>query len=71
MMTLQEAMSLDQSYVAHTYARAPFLPSHGRGATCWDCGGKQYIDFSSGIGVTSLGFADPEWVQSSSAKNPG
>ena len=62
MMTLQEAMSLDQSYVAHTYARAPFLPSHGRGATCWDCGGKQYIDFSSGIGVTSLGFADPEWV---------
>ena len=62
MMTLQEAMSLDQSYVAHTYARAPFLPSHGRGATCWDCSGKQYIDFSSGIGVTSLGFADPEWV---------
>lgn len=62
MMTLQEAMALDQAYVAHTYGRAPFLPSHGRGATCWDTEGRQYIDFSSGIGVTSLGFADPEWV---------
>ena len=61
-MKLQQAIELDQTYVAHTYGRAPFLPSHGKGATCWDCDGKEYVDFSSGIGVTSLGFADPEWV---------
>ncbi len=29
---------------------------------CTDCEGKTYVDFSSGIGVNSLGFCDPDWV---------
>ena len=35
---------------------------HGRGATLWDTQGREYIDFTSGIGVCSLGYADEGWV---------
>ncbi len=62
-MTFSEIKELDQTYVAHTYGRANFAPKCGKGATCEDFEGKSYIDFSSGIGVNSLGFADPEWVK--------
>lgn len=34
---------------------------HGKGAICYDPAGKSYIDFTSGIGVNSLGFADEGW----------
>ena len=62
-MTFSEIRELDQSYVAHTYGRANLAVKCGKGATCEDFDGKSYIDFSSGIGVNSLGFADPEWVK--------
>lgn len=62
-MTFAEIKELDQNYVAHTYSRANFALKCGKGATCEDFDGKSYIDFSSGIGVNSLGFADPEWVK--------
>ncbi len=62
-MTFSEIKELDQSYIAHTYGRANLAIKCGKGATCEDFDGKSYIDFSSGIGVNSLGFADPEWVK--------
>ncbi|HWP51311.1 MAG TPA: acetylornithine/succinylornithine family transaminase [Clostridia bacterium] len=62
-MTFSEIKELDQAYVAHTYGRANFALKCGKGATCEDFDGKSYIDFSSGIGVNSLGFADSEWVK--------
>ncbi|WMJ82526.1 acetylornithine/succinylornithine family transaminase [Oscillospiraceae bacterium LTW-04] len=62
-MTFSEIKELDQTYVAHTYGRANFALKCGKGSTCEDFDGKSYIDFSSGIGVNSLGFADPEWVK--------
>jgi len=52
----------DESYVAHTYGRFPVAIKSGKGATCYDFDGKKYIDFSSGIGVNSLGFCDEGWV---------
>ncbi len=52
----------DESYVAHTYGRFPVAIKEGKGATCYDFDGKKYIDFSSGIGVNSLGFCDEGWV---------
>ena len=27
----------------------------------WDVDGKEYIDFTAGIGVNALGYCDPEW----------
>ena len=40
----------------------------GKGATCYDPAGKAYIDFTSGIGVNALGFADTDWVAAVTAQ---
>ncbi|MGI5958543.1 MAG: aspartate aminotransferase family protein [Massiliimalia sp.] len=53
---------LDQSYIVGTYARFDAVLSHGKGSTCWDEDGKKYIDFTSGIGVNSLGFSNDAWA---------
>ncbi len=45
-----------------TYGRFPVALESGRGAVAVDTQGKEYVDFGSGIGVNSLGYADPEWV---------
>lgn len=53
----------DKQYVANTYGRFPVAIKEGKGALCKDFDGKEYIDFSSGIGVNSLGFCDDGWVK--------
>lgn len=53
----------DQSYIAGTYARFPLEAASGKGAICTDTQGRQYIDFSTGIGVNALGFCDQVWVE--------
>ncbi len=62
-MTSEHVKSLDQDYICHTYARFNVCLEKGKGARCWSPEGKAYIDFSSGIGVNSLGFCDDEWVK--------
>lgn len=52
----------DQQYIAPTYARSPLEAASGAGAVCTGADGRRYVDFSSGIGVNSLGFCDPGWV---------
>lgn len=52
----------DKEYVANTYGRFPAAIKEGKGALCKDFDDKEYIDFSSGIGVNSLGFCDEGWV---------
>ena len=54
--------SQDKQFVANTYGRFPVAIKEGKGALCKDFDGKEYIDFSSGIGVNSLGFCDEGWV---------
>ena len=41
----------------------PFVMSHGKGAEVWDVDGNRYIDFTSGIAVTSTGHAHPAVVK--------
>lgn len=53
---------LDKQYVMGTYARFDLVVDHGRGAKLWDADGKEYIDLAAGIGVSSLGYADPLWL---------
>ncbi len=62
-MTFEEIKALDEQYVMHTYSRFPVAADHGKNATVWDTEGRAYIDFTSGIGVCSLGYADEGWVQ--------
>jgi len=52
----------DQEYVMHTYGRFNVGIEKGENALCYDFDGKPYIDFTSGIGVNSLGFCDKGWI---------
>jgi len=61
-MKFKEIQELEQQYVMPTYGRFPVALHHGKGATLFDAEGRRYIDFSSGIGVCSLGQADDGWV---------
>lgn len=63
MSEFEKIKNLDEEYVAGTYGRFAVAIKQGKGATCEDFDGKNYIDFSSGIGVNSLGFCDDGWVQ--------
>jgi acetylornithine/N-succinyldiaminopimelate aminotransferase len=62
-MYLSELKKLEQTYVAQTYKRADLGVESGDGVTATDVGGKALIDFSSGIGVNSIGFTNPKWVE--------
>ena len=58
----------DKQYVAGTYARFPVEIVKGQGSEVYDSDGKRYIDMGSGIGVTSFGLCDEEWVKAVSAQ---
>ena len=59
-MNGQEIKALDERYVLHTYARAPFVIERGEGVRVYDTEGKGYLDFVSGIAVNALGYGDPD-----------
>lgn len=53
----------DSKYIMHTYGRYDVALKSGSGATAVDENGKEYIDVSSGIGVNSLGYCNPGWIE--------
>ena len=53
----------DKQYIANTYGRFPVTIVSGHGAVAVDENGKEYIDMGTGIGVTSFGYCDKEWVE--------
>ena len=59
-MNTEEIKALDEQYVVHTYARAPFVLERGEGTRLYDLEGESYLDFASGIAVNALGYGDPE-----------
>ena len=59
---MDSIISLDQEYVAGTYGRFPVELVSGKGSILTGSDGKQYIDMGSGIGVTSFGIADDQWL---------
>ena len=61
-MDHKELVALDHQYTMQTYGRFDVDIDHGKGATLYDLAGKEYIDFSSGIGVNSIGYANEKWV---------
>ena len=58
----KELMVEDSENILNTYKRFPVVLKEGKGATLKDYKGKEYIDFSSGIGTNSFGACDKEWV---------
>ncbi len=62
-MTFEEIKNDEQGYMMHTYGRFQTALVSGKGATAKDVSGREYIDFTSGIGVNSLGYCDEGWVK--------
>jgi len=50
------------------YAPAQFVPVRGEGSRVWDQEGRMYIDFASGVAVTSLGHCHPAMVKALDAQ---
>ena len=44
------------------YSPPAFVAARGEGLYLYDDLGKQYLDFGSGIAVTSVGHSHPKWV---------
>jgi len=61
-MNSKEIKNLDQQNVMQTYARFDVAIERGEGATLFSPEGKEYIDFSSGIGVNSIGYGNKKWA---------
>ena len=62
-MNTEKVISRDNDYILHTYARSPVALVAGEGMVARDAEGRQYLDFTSGIGVNSLGYCHPAWVR--------
>ncbi len=62
-MTFEEIKNDEQQYLMHTYGRFQTALVSGKGAVAKGADGKEYIDFTSGIGVNSLGYCDDGWVK--------
>ena len=60
-LNTEKVISRDNDYILHTYGRVDAALVKGRNARAWDVDGKEYIDFTAGIGVNALGYCDPEW----------
>ena len=57
-----EIVKNDKENIINTYNRFNVVIKEGHNATFVDFDGKEYIDFSSGIGTNSFGAQDKEWV---------
>ncbi len=65
---MSELFSIDQTYIANTYARFPVEIASGKGSLLYSPEGKRYIDMGSGIGVTAFGIGDEGWIKAVTAQ---
>ena len=62
-MDSEKVIKRDGEYVLHTYNRNPIVLEKGHGLRAAGPEGQQYLDFTSGIGVNSLGYCDLDWAE--------
>ena len=62
-MDSEKVIARDNNYVLHTYSRNPIVLEKGHGVHAYGPEGQNYLDFTSGIGVNSLGYCDLEWAE--------
>jgi acetylornithine/N-succinyldiaminopimelate aminotransferase len=61
-MTVKQLQALEREHVVPAYARMPVEFVRGEGARLWDSEGTEYLDFQTGLAVTSLGHSHPAVV---------
>ncbi len=62
-MDSEKVIARDNDYVLHTYNRNPIVLAKGHGLHAYGPKGQEYLDFTSGIGVNSLGYCDLNWAE--------
>src|SRR4051812_50014174 len=62
-MELTDLQALEARYLMPTYKRGEVEFVRGEGARLWDAGGKEYLDFLTGISVCSVGHCHPAVVE--------
>ncbi len=60
-MNSQEIIKMENEYILQTYGRFNLCLVSGSGCTAKNPEGKTFLDFTSGIGVNSLGWCDTQW----------
>ena len=63
MKTPDDTIQAYRHNVLGNYGEAPLTLVRGSGAKIWDVDGNEYLDFCSGIAVTSIGHCHPRWVK--------
>lgn len=59
MTAYKELTTRSAAAILPTYGAQPLAFTRGQGTRLWDSEGRQYLDFLSGLAVTSLGHAHP------------
>ena len=67
-MNSKQIIEQYNSAVVSSYGRLDLALESGGGTQGTDADGKTFIDFGSGIGTNSLGYADSEWADAVSAQ---
>jgi len=62
MTSLERLQALEREHLVPAYARLPVAFVRGEGARLWDADGEEYLDFQTGLAVTSLGHGHPAVV---------
>ena len=52
-----------KNHLMNTYGQLEPVISHGEGVYLYDKDGNKYLDLTSGIGVNSLGYGNPKWIE--------
>lgn len=60
---MSNVMELEKKYHMQTYGRYPILFVKGEKQFLYDNKGKKYLDFLSGLGVTSIGHSNPAVIK--------
>lgn len=61
-------LALGRDYYLPVYRPRELILERGQGARLWDSQGRDYVDFSAGIAVCSLGHCDPDLVAALTAQ---
>src|SRR6185437_16016411 len=61
--TLPVTRAMFDELMVPCFAPAEFIPVRGEGSRIWDQQGRMYIDFASGVAVSSLGHCHPAMIR--------
>lgn len=60
---MNDYVEKEKKYLAQCYKRFNICIKYGEGTKVYDINEKEYIDFTSGIGVNSMGYCKEEWLR--------